>query len=544
MNKFHIFILVSVILFGSCNSSSKDYQNELHKKTDKFAQFDFPVKIDKSNIDNFYFYKINDVDFIEKFIDTAYVAGTIYSSVFKHAFNDEIDVLVWLKKDDNEKVMQLATYKNGILKSVINIAGYSKGVNYSCKINVNFNISVVAEDINTKNTFNYNIRQDGEIIINETFAEEKSTDISSFFITKQLPYYSNEKISDFDFQELNIDEIKSFFGYSTVLSSLNTTNYNYHPYSYLEFNNGLRAYTFIVEGTNPNNNETKEQIFISKDNVILSCFDLFLSDAEKEISTKVFESNNKIYFQYERQDYELFNYLTRAASFSVEIYKLSASSTQLISAKIEDAYNDSSFDYLYNISKINGEIPTNSFLQFCKVFDNPNMWGQKYVENKVSIKSIAYFPLNDTTSGFIYYITDSTENTIVFNKLTNNRKVVEYEVIEDCMNSICENFNFNEIYFGNKKFCYINSTNSAGKFPVNIYCSLQNDELVYFKSSAENYLDYKTTNFYKYIFTLISDDEHEQMKRTKNIDTILSDLKAVSPTNDILEMNINRLENY
>ncbi|MBN2662616.1 MAG: hypothetical protein JXR68_03105 [Bacteroidales bacterium] len=544
MNIFYIILSVFITLFVSCNLSKENYQKELHDKTNKFADFDFPVKIDKSNIDNFYFYKIDDVDFIEKFIDTAYLAETVYSSVFKHAFNDEIDVLVWLKNNVDEKIMQLATYKNGILKSVINIAGYSLGANYSCEITVNFDISVVVEDVNAKNMFFYNIRQDGEVVISETIFEDKVVDISSFFKTEQLPYYSNDEILDYNFQELNVDEIEYFFGNSIVLSSLNTTNYNYHPFSYLEFNNGLRAYTFFVDGTNPHSNETKELIFISKDNVMLSYFDLFLSDVDKEVSAKVFENNNKIFFQYEKQDYEVFNYLTRAASFSVEIYELSASSSQLISAKMYDAYSVSSFDYLYNISKIKGDVPTNSFLQFCKVFDEPNVWGQKFVENEVSINSVAYFPLNDTTSGFIYYITDSMQNTIVFNKLTANRKVLDYQIIEDCVYGVCENFNFNDIYFGNKKYCYINSTHSAGKFPINVYCSLQNNELVYFRASAEDYLDYKTSNFYKYLFTLISDDEHEQMKITKDIDAILTDLKSVTPTNDILEMNISRLENY
>lgn len=543
MKPNYILLLLALSLF-SCSSGMKNYQKELHQNTDKFAEIDLPINIDKSNIDNFYLYKIDDVEFIEKFIDTAYTPQVEYSSVFKHSFTEEIDVLIWLKKTDTEKVLQLATYKLGNLISIINIAGKDITYNYSCEISEKFDINVIADNINKTLIYFYAIRQDGEIVVLEKLAENKLHDITSFFNSQTLPYITTGKILNINFQQLDDDEIEYFFGNSNATSAINTSNYTYYPFSYLDLKDDLCAYTFFVAPDDPHANDTKEQIFISKNNIIVAYFDLYYSDVGITTNSKVLKNNDKIFIQYDIYEYDFINYKDVLVNFSIAIYELSASATQLIAAKLYDAYNTSSFDYLYNISKIKGEVPVNSFEQYCKVFEEQELWKENYDYDNIKIKSISYFPLKDTMSGFIYYITDRVQNTFVFNKLSSNGKLLEYEIIEDCSSWNCENFNYSEMFFGNRKFLSINSTHAAGKFPINTYCTMQDFDLLCFTASGENYQNYKNTNFYKYIFSLISDEEHEQMKLTKDISAIVTDLQEVTPTNDILEMNLNKLMNY
>lgn len=547
MTKTYYIILTILLLFNSCELGGKD-KKQLQNKTESFYELKLPASFDANFSKHIDYKNIEDEEFISKFLTNESQNSSKILKYFggeKYELNEDVDILLCGQKTKDGEFLQLITFKNGEKVDTYNIAGFYKNTEISCSISIEFKITVVEIEnmpngAEIKKTRELEIRNDGKIIVFNT--EEKITSIENMrnlFVETDFPYYSNSNITTEQLQTLSRDELEYFINFSQSNDIFDFSNM-YMPYKFIEISPDLNAYTFLVITDNGFDTEKeKEMVFFELEGGFVKGFDLWSSDSETIIDATIIENNGEIFFQYdkteykERPDYLVPNY------FTIDVYKLSEDCTKLELSRLKEAYNEDSFEYFYNKSKMNALFDLDFFKKFGKI-NEEEIW-DSYDEN-ATVKTVSFFNHEDGDAGFIYHIKDEMQNTFVYNKFSVEGELLEYSIIEDCISATCADFEVKRIFYDHKPVCNISSRHAAGGFIINIYVVQHGKHIKRLYASQEKYIDSDNENYSPYLYTLIDDEKLEIIKNSLNVDELVEFLKASNEQNEILKMNIETLE--
>ena len=365
-------------------------------------------------------------------------------------------------------------------------------------------------------------------------------DIISKFTEVYLPYNSKfgEEIDEDKYQIVTPEDILMFNNVTGTTNLDNESDYFYGNYINF-YNNDYVGFTLLYSPREYIEfGGLKEILFLFSGNDFVTSHDLYEHQGFYGASfAKIFVSKNTISIRHEN-----YLYYKESGTFneksSEQTFFTLTKNNKFEEADVSKIYDNNSFEYFYSLSKQRMDIPINLH-KYIKIFEE--LHTESFEQDKLSIKSVFHFNVNENENSFIFYITDSMQNTFVYNKFNNAGELLANMVVADCMSGTCADFKVTDINIFTSLWCEISSKHAAGKYMQYRYIHDGGGNITIFGTIEADYPQYKDDENKNYFYKLIDDNEIYAFAMNNNITKLLSKLESETNKNDALDYNIQRL---
>lgn len=365
------------------------------------------------------------------------------------------------------------------------------------------------------------------------------------FKKTSLPYFSKPDFQNIQFEcEVLKDVDVQAFGQYVEDKEFGIFDIYYY-YHYFNFDNDLWGVSFVVfpqEGTTEFEG-VREEIFIFKDKNFITSTKLYSSEGVfGETIAKIFVNHeNRICISRERTAFyrEMGHYFEMENTIDFQYLK---SDGKFETTEPEIVLDTSSYEYFYALSTQKKQIPLNLIDYIVFFQDSEEIATLDY--EKLSIQPIAHYLFFDYSSSFLFYITDSMTNIIVYNKFDKQGKIIENKIIEDCLAATCSNFEFSPINVDLELWYEISYQHSAGKYKNFQYFHDTGSKIITFYTSEIDYENLKDSEYKEFYYRLINDLDLLNSYFEISTQDLIIELESTPNENEALKLNIDRIKYY